>query len=148
MNIFEVLNINTNLTPTPSSFNNGLSLYEDISKMIYLVNEMIKAVNDNSTEGNRLKDEYNNVLLELTSIREQFDFYTKGDTIPDGSISFKKFDKDILEVIDQYIQNYMYDLHKFVTFGLEDGNFVAYIPETWKDITFSTSVDGELVMEF
>lgn len=148
MQIFDLLNINTNMTPTPSSFNNGLSLYEDISKMIYLVNQMIQAVNDNTEESVNLKKQYENVLLELKAIKANFDKYTKGDFIPDHSVDFSKLSDNVLSEINTYIESYMYNFHNFVSFGLEDGHFVAYIPETWKDINFSSTDEGHLVLEF
>jgi hypothetical protein len=47
-----------------------------------------------------------------------------------------------------WVTDYMYNMHNFLSFGLEDGHFVAYIPSTWKDITFSTNTDGNLILEF
>lgn len=149
MQIFDLVNINTVLTPVPSSFNNGLSLYEDISKLIYLLNELIKNVNGNTNEEVELKKEYEKNLVELKSIKEQFEKYVSGDTIPDGSISFKKLNNTIFNQINDYIKSYMYDMHKFVTFGItESGYFYADIPDTWKDITFNTNPQGNLILEY
>jgi hypothetical protein len=42
----------------------------------------------------------------------------------------------------------MRDARNFISFGLENGCFVAYIPDSWDDISFSTDTDGHLILEF
>ena len=44
--------------------------------------------------------------------------------------------------IDDNLKNFVSDIVKFVSFGLtNDGRFAAYIPETWRFLTFSTITD-------
>ena len=46
--------------------------------------------------------------------------------------------------IDDNLKNFVADIVKFVSFGLtNDGHFAAYIPETWRFLTFSTITDPE-----
>ena len=54
------------------------------------------------------------------------------------------FPEEVKRAITNFIKNNFYDvvgeMTKMVFFGLTDsGYFVAYIPESWKDIQFSTS---------
>ena len=148
MNLFNLINIPTNMQPTPSTFNEGFSYYETVSKLIMLVNQMITQVNENTDEEQALKSKYEDLLLVLINLQSDLDKYKNGQLIPDGSISLTKMNPDIFNQINEYIKKYMYDMNKFVTFGLEDDKLVAYIPETWEDITFSTDADGHLILEF
>lgn len=148
MQIFDLVNINTVLTPVPSSFNNGLSLYEDISKLIYLLNELIKNVNGNTQEEIQLKAKYEELLNKVTQFQQELDSFKDGSSIANGSITLEKLANNVMEELNSYIQKYMYNMHNFVSFGLDGDYFVAYIPETWKDINFTTSVDGNLILEF
>jgi hypothetical protein len=148
MNLFNTINFPISMQPTPSTFNEGFSYYETVSKMIYLVNQMIEQVNQNSNESESLKSDYNDFLVNVKSLQDELDKFKNGNTFPDGSISLSKFAIDTLNQIKDYVKDSMYDMNNFVTFGLEDDRLVAYIPETWKDITFSTNPDGQLVLEF
>jgi hypothetical protein len=143
--LFQTYNCNKVL---PLTYDESLSYFEMIAKLVNYVNDMVTKVNGNTEEETNLRNQYNEVLQQLIEVKEQFQFYVNGDTVPDGSISFKKFDKNVLAILNEYIEQYVYDMHKFVSFGLEDDYFVAYIPSTWEDITFSTSADGNLVLEF
>ena len=48
----------------------------------------------------------------------------------------------IKNYIDDNLKNFVAEIVTFVTFGLtNDGHFAAYIPETWRFLTFSTITD-------
>lgn len=69
------------------------------------------------------------------------------------------FDDYYKEQVAIWIKNNLEYVYRYMTarvfFGLtDDGYFVAYIPETWRDITFDTILDydnanyGHLVLEY
>lgn len=94
----------------PLVYDDSLSYYEVLCKVVEYINNLIETDKDIFSDIKELKD-------ELKVVQDWIDNY---DT------SF------IEEIIAEYV--------KMVFFGLtEDGHFVAYIPDSWSDITFSTS---------
>ena len=94
----------------PLVYDDSLSYYEVLCKVVDYINKLI----DTDRE---LFADLDELRAELKVVQEWIDNF---DT------SF------IEEIINQYV--------KMVFFGLtDDGYFVAYIPDSWDDIIFSTS---------
>lgn len=94
----------------PLVYDDSLSYYEVLCKVVEYINKLIDTDRD-------IFEDIDELRSELEVVKEWIDNY---DT------SF------IEEVIAEYI--------KMVFFGLtDDGYFVAFIPDSWDDITFSTS---------
>lgn len=95
----------------PLVYDDTLSYYETLCKVVEYLNNMISGLNMLDTEMEALK-------AEVAQIQQWIDNFT--------------YDK-IDEIIQQYIVQAVY-------FGLTDaGYFVAYIPHTWQDISFGTT---------
>lgn len=94
----------------PLVYDDSLSYYEVLCKVVDYINKLI----DTDRE---LFDDLDELRAELKVVQEWID----------------NFDTSFMEeIIAQYI--------KMVFFGLtEDGYFVAYIPDSWNEIQFSTS---------
>lgn len=94
----------------PLVYDDSLSYYEVLCKVVKYINELI--------------DSDKEIINDIDELRA--DLKIVQDWIAN-------YDEDkIIELFDRYV--------KFVFFGLtEDGYFVAYIPESWNDIQFSTS---------
>lgn len=139
----------TNSNGIPSTYLNSITPYEQVSQLITYVNSLWEQYTNLTTSNSTLEQSYENVIKELQKMQLDFQKYTTGANVLDGSISFKKLDNTIFTQINDYIKSYMYDMHKFVDFGLtSDGHFCADIPTTWQDITFSTNTTGNLILEF
>lgn len=94
----------------PLVYDDSLSYYEVLCKVVEYINKLI----DTDRE---LFADLDELRAELKVVQEWID----------------NFDTSFMEeIIAQYI--------KMVFFGLtEDGHFVAYIPDSWDEIVFSTS---------
>lgn len=94
----------------PLVYDDSLSYYEVLCKVVEYINNLIETDKVIFSDLQALRD-------ELKVVQEWIDNY---DT------SFME------EIIAEYV--------KMVFFGLtNDGYFVAYIPDSWSDINFSTS---------
>lgn len=132
----------------PTIFDDSLSYLQMLGKLKNVVNECVNAIEklskDNiTTNGNieMLKDKVRFLEIKIEGIE-------KGYNIPDNSITLQKLASDVLNQIQEYVEESVYNCAKFVSFGLdEDGYFVAYIPHNWKDIEFDTSDNGELILK-
>lgn len=94
----------------PLVYDDSLSYYEVLCKVVNYINNLI------DSDKEIIKD-IDGLKADIAVIQEWID----------------KFDEEkIVNFLDRYI--------KFIFFGLtDDGYFVAYIPDTWNEITFSTS---------
>ncbi len=107
-------------------------LYVEIANLKKLVEEeqakLEKEIEDAKKE---LGDAYKNLEDEFELFKEHgFDLYYK---------------KQVLIWIDQNMKKIWENITARVFFGLEDGYFVAYVPDSWADLTFSTgTVYGEV----
>jgi hypothetical protein len=68
--------------------------------------------------------------------------------IEDKSVTLSKLSDESISNLNSRIMSYIGSTIKTVQFGLNDeGYFTADIPETWKEINFSTDVEGHLMIE-
>lgn len=98
----------------PLVYDNSLSYYEVLCKVVKYINGLIDSDKEIIKDIDVLKAEMDEVLAFMEKYREEAE-------------------KIIKEEIEKYIAT-------MVFFGItDDGYFVAYIPESWKSITFNTT---------
>ena len=98
----------------PLVYDDSLSYYEVLCKVVKYINDLIDSDKEIIKDIDKLQEEMNEVLTFMEKYREEAE-------------------KIIKEEIEKYIATMLF-------FGLtEDGYFVAYIPESWDDITFNTT---------
>ena len=95
----------------PLVYDNSLSYYEVLCKVVEYINNLIETDKIVIRDVGKLKSEVNSIQNTIDNI-----------------------DTNIIEkIIREYIATSVF-------FGINDsGRFVAYIPETWKDIDFNTT---------
>ena len=111
----------------PAVYDDSLSYYELLCKVIEKLNELIGKDNEQSEVINLLAVELNN----LKGLFEQFQEHG--------------FDDYYREQIEQWVKDnmdYIFSLYaKNVYFGLTlDGHFIAYIPDSWDELIFDTGM--------
>ncbi len=98
----------------PLVYDNSLSYYEVLCKVVKYINDLIDSDKEIISDIDVLRKEMDEVLAFMEKYREEAE-------------------KIIKEEIEKYIAT-------MVFFGItDDGYFVAYIPESWKTITFNTT---------
>lgn len=133
-----------NLNPIPLEFSQQLTTTKYLGEIEHKINRVIDIINSLETNSTKYTDQEVKKLRDELKVLYQ-EIYN-GDIIKDGSISLKKLNKQFLTDLQGLILEYVHDSVKFVTFGLVDGHFVANIPRSWSDITFSTNGEGQLVL--
>lgn len=130
----------------PSTYLNGYSEAEELAQLVTYVNGLygeyvkVEGISTSLTQAyETLSSQVNQMLTELND-------YKVSDII------FQKIMSDVKTKLELWISTYIYELHRFVSFGLEDGYFVVYIPKAWEDIAFDTGVTnedyGKLILKF
>ena len=112
-------------TVLPAVYDDSLSYYEVLCKVVKLLNEntgifntLVERINLNTEEINKLKE------LFQQFIDSGFDDYYK---------------EQVEEWINNNLEYIFGTMAKQVFFGLnQEGYFVAYIPQSWNDIIFDT----------
>lgn len=98
----------------PLVYDNSLSYYEVLCKVVKYINNLIDSDKAIIEDIEHLQKEMNEVLTFMAKYREEAE-------------------KVIKEEIEKYIAT-------MVFFGItDDGYFIAYIPKSWKNITFNTT---------
>ena len=98
----------------PLVYDDSLSYYELLSRVVYKLNEVITSNDEIVLAVNEQGEAIEELRLEIADIRSG----------------------EYRQLIEEYIARAI----KTVFFGLTDsGYFVAYIPESWSDITFNTT---------
>ena len=111
----------------PAVYDDSLSYYELLSKVIEKLNEVIDLVNDEQSG-------WAAVLAELEHLQQELDDFKDG--------GFE-------EVLDEWAKTNLPDFLsiavKNVWFGINrSGYFVAYVPSSWNEIIFDTGWDYSL----
>ena len=111
----------------PAVYDDSLSYYELLAKVIEKLNEVIKAYG-----GTGETIQY--ILNQLVEIQNEFDEFKEGGFEEYYEAQLDRWIRDNMEgIIGQSI--------KMVFFGLtQNGHFVAYIPDSWKEILFDTGM--------
>lgn len=143
----------------PLVYDDSLSYYEVLCKLVHYVNKIIKDENsltellaDLQTDMKTLQEEWQawsensdqqqadfeaTVNAELEEMQKTLDAIKNGDYVDLYLDSLKAY-------IDQNLQNMVAGIVKYVVFGLSmDGHFVAYIPQAWEFLNFSTITDPD-----
>lgn len=110
----------------PSVYDESLSYYEQIAKVLSVLEEVIKHLGETDANVEELKRLY-------YSLKEQFDAFVDG--------GFEEYYEALLRAwIDENAPTIIKDmLLTGVFFGLtSDGYFCAYKPSTWEDVQFDT----------
>ena len=111
----------------PAVYDDSLSYYELLAKVIEKLNEVIDAY---SGSGETI--EY--ILNQLVELQNEFNEFKEGG-----------FEESYEAQLDRWIHENMDNIIgksiKMVFFGLtRNGHFVAYIPDSWKEIRFDTGM--------
>lgn len=119
----------------PAVYDSGLSNIEILSKVL-------KAVNDLIENNNEFIKELNAAEVNITELQEQVAQLQQDiEDVKNGEYVTLYLDS-IINWIDANLQCLVARVVKFVCFGLsDDGHFVAYIPQSWKFLTFDTGID-------
>lgn len=132
----------------PLVYDDSLSYYEVLSKVVKYINDLIK---NNNEIADILEIYGNDIALlkeDVNYLEEELEKIKNGEYM---SVYLSAIEKWIDKNLPTIIQNAV----KYVFFGLsDDGYFVAYIPNSWKFIEFDTIMDindplyGHLIMEW
>lgn len=111
----------------PAVYDDSLSYYELLAKVIEKLNEVIEAY---SGSGETIQY----ILNQLVELQKEFDEFKDGG-----------FEEYYEAQLDRWIHENMEGIIgqsiKMVFFGLtRNGHFVAYIPDSWKEIRFDTGM--------
>lgn len=124
----------------PLVYDDSLSYYELLCKVVKYINDMIQ----NQDTMNQLLQEYGVDIKQLQAdveyLSSELEKVKNGDYVSLYIDALSKWiDENLLLLVEK--------IAKFVTFGIDDeGYFNAYIPESWTDIEFDTSPNGELIL--
>ena len=135
-----------NINPIPLEVGNTATTTKMLYQMQAKINNFIDECNGVLGLANGYTDE------EIKKIQNAIDdivqMINDGTIIKDGTITFKKMDTSFIEEFNDFIITRIYEATKTVFFGLDGDYFCVYKPDTWNDITFSTSENGELILEY
>lgn len=132
----------------PAVYDDSLSYYELLNKVVHYLNETIKIVNQNADATNELLKYVEGVSSELEILKDEMEKWKNGDYI-------SNYIEALIEWINTHLTELISRCIKQVYFGLNDaGYFVAFIPDSWSDITFDTGFVfgrtdyGRLILRF
>ena len=111
----------------PAVYDDSLSYYELLCKMVAKLNEVITV---NNTSGEAIQK----IIDSITALQKEFEIFKESG-----------FEDYYEEQLDKWINDHMPEIIgkyiKMVFFGLtKRGYFVAYIPDGWNDIIFDTGM--------
>lgn len=154
----------------PQVYDESLSYIEQLQKMVAFFNQLGQNENflyqmaqqlqqDVGVVQNTLGGIEQKLKNELESYQAVIDAQAKEleKTIQDiqSGVYLDLYLPPVKEWVDENVQNFVADIVKYVQFGLsDDGHFVAYIPQTWDFLNFTTITDtasdlyGHLVMYY
>lgn len=83
------------------------------------------------------EEEYQELLRLYDEVKADWDRFAAGDFPASTYEAMKRWwEANAIDLVGELV--------RFVSFGLtQDGHFVAYIPENWRDITFDTIMDPD-----
>lgn len=113
----------------PAVYDDSLSYYELLCKVIDKLNEVIAKSNEQSEVINLLASELMRLKLEFDKFKNSgfWDYYER--------LLERWLDENIYKLLEKIIQNGVY-------FGLtEDGYFIAYTFRSWAHVQFDTVAD-------
>lgn len=112
----------------PAVFDDSLSYYEVVCKVVQLFNERADILNE-------VIEQVNKNTADIEEVKKWIEDFDGGNLNP-------TLERLVKEWIDEHLDFVFTHLAKQVFFGLtEDGYFCAYIPRSWNDIIFDTGWD-------
>lgn len=132
----------------PLVYDDSLSYYELLCKVVDYINNLIKNQNDIINVLEIQGSDIATLKNDVTFLKEELEKIKNGEYM---GVYLQAIEKWIDKNLPTIIQNSV----KYIFFGLtDDGYFVAYIPEKWQFISFDTIMDynddlyGHLIMEW
>lgn len=121
----------------PLVYDNGLTLYEIVCKVVDYLNNVIKGQNDIIDQLQINSDDIAELKKEVEFLESEIEKVKNGDYV-------SLYLDSIINWIDKNLQCLVARIVKFVGFGLsEDGHFIACIPESWEFLQFDTGYNYE-----
>lgn len=133
-----------NLSPVPLEFSQSLTTTKWLGGIESKINSVIDIINSIDEGNSKYTDEQISIIQgEINQLLQELN---KGNIIRDGTIDLKKLKPSFLTDLQHLVLEYIHDAVKFVSFGLQDGRFIAYIPSSWGDLQFNTDSEGRLTI--
>ena len=112
----------------PAVYDDSLTYYELLCKVINKLNELIEKDNEQS-------DVINLLVKELEELRTLFEKFQESG-----------FDDYYKEQVEKWIDEHLRDIYRYtikqIFFSLDDsGYLIAHVPGAWQQIMFSTPMD-------
>lgn len=121
----------------PAVYDDSLSYYELLCKIVKYLNDTILAVNKNADIVDEINKDVIELKKELDELQEEMDKWKNGNYI-------SQYIDALINYIDENIIKWISRIVKFVAFGLDDkGYFKAYIPFSWRFLNFDTIMNCE-----
>lgn len=119
----------------PLVYDNSLSYYEVLCKVVEMCNDIITAQNQTTEILKKYGLSIKELQEQTAALAAELEKIKNGDYV-------SLYLDSLIEWIDKNIQQLVGRIVKYVVFGLtQDGYFVAYIPEAWDFIQFDTITD-------
>lgn len=121
----------------PLVYDDSLSYYETLCKMVTYINDMI------ANQG-LLADELVTMGTDIETLKEDTLYLkTELEKVKNGEYE-SMYINALKNYIDSHLEEIVGRIVKFVSFGISaDGYFTALIPNTWNFIKFDTIIDTE-----
>lgn len=119
----------------PLVYDNSLSYYEVLCKVIEYLNNVIKQVDANTNQIHINQSDIKQLQAEMAIVQQELEKVKNGDYV-------SLYINALANWIDNNLQELVGRVVKYVFFGLtDDGYFCAYIPDSWNFINFDTIID-------
>lgn len=119
----------------PLVYDNSLSYYEVLCKVVEYLNRVIQQVDSNTSQIQINTKDIKQLKVELDLVQAELEKVKNGDYV-------SLYINALASWIDNNLQELVGRVVKYVFFGLtDDGYFCAYIPDSWKFINFDTIID-------
>lgn len=119
----------------PLVYDNSLSYYEVLCKVVEMCNDLIIAQNQTTEILKEFGIDIQQLQSEVAQLQTELERIKNGDYM-------SEYINALAQWIDNNLQTLVARIVKYVSFGLsQDGHFVAYIPPTWNFIQFDTVYD-------
>lgn len=119
----------------PLVYDNSLSYYEVLCKVVEYLNRVIQQVDSNNSQIQINTKDINQLKIELDLVQAELEKVKNGKYV-------SLYINALASWIDNNLQELVGRVVKYVFFGLtDDGYFCAYIPDSWKFISFDTIID-------
>lgn len=120
----------------PLIYDESLSYYEMLCKMVDVVNQIIKNESDYEEWFNEFQITAGQLQSDIIAIKQELNKIKGGHYISNYISALSMW-------VDENLQNLVGKIAKFVQFGItNDGYFYADIPDNWDFLTFDTVVDS------